>query len=76
MEDLSRYNQNFSHELTEVNDRINVHLNILFLELQDIYTAMYIFRTVDSEWNKKVQKKNHQTTRQLEPFFMKLSYTE
>ena len=57
MEDLSRYNQNFSHELMEENDRINAHLSILFHELQDIYTAIYVFRTVDSEWDKKVQKK-------------------
>lgn len=48
MEALSRYNQNFSHELTEERNRISGHLNLLFLELQDIYTAIYIFRTVDS----------------------------
>ena len=66
MEDLSRYNQNFSHELTEEKNRISAHLNLLFLELQDIYTAIYIFRTVDSEWDKRVQEKevpNHSTVR-------------
>lgn len=57
MEDFSQYNQNFSHELTGENDRMAVHLSTLFLELQDIYTAMYIFRTVDSEWDKRVQEK-------------------
>ena len=57
MENFSQYNQNFSHELTGENDQMNVHLNILFLELQDIYTATYIFRTVDSEWDKRVREK-------------------
>lgn len=57
MEELSRYDQNFSHELTEERNRISGHLNLLFLELQDIYTAIYIFRTVDSEWDRKVQEK-------------------
>lgn len=58
MEDFSEYNQNFSLELTGKDDEINLHLNTLFLELQDIYTATYIFRTVDTEWDKKVQEKD------------------
>lgn len=57
MIDFSQYNQNFSQELTGENDRMNVHLNTLFLELQDIYTAIYIFRTVDSEWDRRVQER-------------------
>ena len=57
MEDFSQYNQKFSHELIGGNDQINVHLSTLFLELRDIYTATYIFRTVDSEWDKRVQGK-------------------
>lgn len=58
MEDFSEYNQNFSLELTGKDDEINLHLSTLFLELQDIYTATYIFRTVDTEWDKKVQEKD------------------
>lgn len=58
MEDFSEYNQNFSLELIGKDDEINLHLNTLFLELQDIYTATYIFRTVDTEWDKKVQEKD------------------
>ena len=58
MEDFSEYNQNFSLELTGKDDEINLHLSTLFLELQDIYTAAYIFRTVDTEWDKKVQEKD------------------
>lgn len=58
MEDFSEYNQNFSLELTGKDNEINLHLSTLFLELQDIYTATYIFRTVDTEWDKKVQEKD------------------
>lgn len=68
MDDFSQYNQNFSHELADENDRINLHLNTLFLELQDIYTATYIFRTVDSEWGERVQAKdvpNYSTVRTI-----------
>lgn len=57
MENYSQYNQNFSDELVCENDRMNVHLNTLFLELQDIYTAAYIFRVTDSEWDKRVREK-------------------
>jgi len=51
-------NPNFSHELANEADRMDVHLNTLFLELQDIYTATYIFSTVDSEWDRRVQEKD------------------
>lgn len=57
MENFSDYNQNFSDEFTgkigKV-DKINLHLNLLFLELQDLYTATYMFKTVDTEWKKRV----------------------
>ena len=68
MEDFSQYNQNFSHELADENDRVNLHLNTLFLELQDIYATTYIFRTVDSEWDRRVQEKevpNYSTVRTI-----------
>lgn len=58
MEDFSQYNQNFDHKLTGENDWMNVHISTLFFELQDIYIAIYIFKTVDNEWNKRVQEKD------------------
>lgn len=57
MEDFSQYNQDFNNEFTCGTDWMDLHLNTLFLELQDIYTATYIFRVVDSEWDKRVQEK-------------------
>ncbi len=68
MEDFPVYNQNFNNELTNENDFISVHLNTLFFELQDIYTAIFIFRVVDSEWDKKVREKdvpNYSTVRTI-----------
>ena len=56
MEDFLQYNQNFIVELSGENDWINIHLSTLFLELQDIYTSIYIFTTVDCEWDKRVQE--------------------
>lgn len=57
MEGFWEYNEDFSCELTGENDRLNLHLSTLFLELQDVYTAIYIFRVVDDEWNRKVSEK-------------------
>lgn len=66
MEDFSKYNQIFNDELTDEIDWMNIHLNTLFLELKDIYTATYIFKVVDSEWDKRVREKevpNYSTVR-------------
>lgn len=57
MEDFSQYAEDFSLRLTGENDEINLHLSTLFLELQEIYTATYIFRVIDAEWDKRVYQK-------------------
>lgn len=57
MENFSQYSEDFSINLTGVNDDINLHLSTLFLELQDIFTSTYIFRAVDDEWDKRVCEK-------------------
>lgn len=58
MEEFSQYNESYFCELTGKNDWMNLHLNTLFLELQDIYTAIYIFKVVDTEWDKRVNEKD------------------
>lgn len=68
MEDFSQYAEDFSLRLTGENDEINLHLSALFLELQDIYVATYIFRVVDEEWDKRVYQKdvpNYSTVRAI-----------
>ncbi len=39
-------------------DDMDLHVSTLFLELQDIYTATYIFKVVDSEWDRKVNERD------------------
>lgn len=55
--DFAHYNLNFDHEMADDNEWLNVHINLLFNELKDIQIALYIFNTVDEEWNKRVQEK-------------------
>lgn len=55
--DFVHYNSNFKHEMTDNNEWLNVHINLLFNELKDIQIAIYIFNTVDKEWDKRVQEK-------------------
>lgn len=53
-----QYNQNFDHEFTDKHEWSNVHINLLFNELKDIWIAVHIFNTVDKEWDKRVQEKD------------------
>ncbi len=55
--DFAHYNPNFDHEMTNKNERLNIHISLLFNELKDIQIAIYIFNTVDEEWDKRVQEK-------------------
>lgn len=55
--DFIHYNPNFDHEMTDNNEWLKVYINLLFNELKDIQTAIYIFNTVDKEWDKRVQEK-------------------
>lgn len=55
--DFAHYNPNFDHEMIDNNEWLNVHINLLFNELKDIQIAIYIFNTVDEEWDRRVQEK-------------------
>lgn len=55
--DFAQDNPNFDHEMADNNEWLNVHISLLFNELKDIQIAIYIFNTVDEEWNKRVQEK-------------------
>lgn len=50
-------NPNFDYEMADNNEWLNVHINLLFNELKDVQIAIYIFNTVDKEWDKRVQEK-------------------
>lgn len=51
------YNSNFNHKMTDNNERLNAHINLLFNELKDIKIAIYFFNTVDKEWDRRIQEK-------------------
>ena len=56
--DFVQYNQNFDHEFADKHEWLDVHINLLFNELKDIWIAVHIFNTVDKEWDKRVQEKD------------------
>lgn len=56
--DFAQYNQNFGHEFADKHEWLDVHINLLFNELKDIWIAVHIFNTVDKEWDKRVQEKD------------------
>lgn len=51
-------NLNYNSEFASNNEWLDVHINLLFNELRDIRTAIYIFNIVDKEWNKRVDDKD------------------
>ena len=53
--DISQYIQNFDYELESTNDWLNAHINIMFIEIHEIINTVYIFKTVQNEWNKRVE---------------------
>lgn len=55
---FERDNPNYDYEFVSNNEWLDVHINLLFNELRDIQTAIYIFNIVDKEWNKRVYAKD------------------
>ena len=55
---FERDNPNYDYEFASNNEWLDVHINLLFNELRDIQTAIYIFNIVDKEWNKRVHDKD------------------
>jgi len=53
-EHILQLNKNFDSEIPDVMTWLDIHINTLLLELQQIHTAVYIFKTVDEEWNRLV----------------------
>jgi len=40
----------------ESGERLNLHINMMYLEMHDIKKAMFIFRTVQKEWNRRYEE--------------------
>ncbi|MEG1448490.1 MAG: hypothetical protein RR048_04855 [Oscillospiraceae bacterium] len=64
--DISLFIQNFDDEVENKVDWLNVHINLLFIEINQIQDTIYIFETVESEWNRRFdagEKINYSTIR-------------
>lgn len=53
--DISQYNPNYSHEFSDTLDKLNLHINLIYNELKDIYTAIYIFEIIQKQWEYRGQ---------------------
>ena len=51
--EAARLIENYDHEFTREVDWFSVHIYLLFTELCDIQNAMYIFETIENEWNRR-----------------------
>lgn len=55
--DISSFIQSFDDEVDNKVDWLNVHINLLFIEINQIQDAIYIFETVENEWNRRSEAK-------------------
>lgn len=49
--------KNFDEEVENKLDWINIHINMMFNELCEVQNTISIFRTVEKEWNRRVENK-------------------
>lgn len=52
---IGDYNTNFDHEVTTEEERLQMHLDMLYLEMRDICAAARIFRIAEREWTRRVE---------------------
>lgn len=50
---ISSFIQNFDDEVSSKIDWLNLHINLLFIEMNQIEDAIYIFETVEGEWKRR-----------------------
>ena len=50
--DISQLIQNSNHVYNKI-DKINIHINLMFNEIHEIKNAVYIFQTIEIEWNRR-----------------------
>lgn len=54
-EDITSYIKNFDNEVENKSDWLNIHINLMFNELCDVQNTIIIFKTVEQEWNRRVE---------------------
>lgn len=53
--EISQLIQNFDNEIDSKIDWLDIHINFMFNEVQEIKDTIYIFKTVETEWNRKFE---------------------
>ncbi len=53
--DLSQLIQNFDNDVNSKEDWLNLHINLMFNEIHEIKNTIYIFETVEKEWNRRFE---------------------
>lgn len=51
--DISQLIQNFDNDVDNKRDWLNIHISLMFNELCEINQTIFIFDTVQTEWNKR-----------------------
>lgn len=55
---FSEYNENFDHEVHCSTDWLNIHINMIYNELKEVRSAVYIFKIVNDEWSRRVEDRS------------------
>ncbi len=52
---ISQFIQNFDYELESKAEWLDVHINLMFNEINEIQNAIYIFEVADNEWDRRLK---------------------
>ena len=52
---ISHLIQNYDNEVDSKVDWLNLHINLMFNEIHQIQNTIYIFETVEKEWNRRFE---------------------
>lgn len=66
--EISQLIQNFDDEVDSKIEWLDVHINLMFNEINEIQNTIYIFEVVDNEWNRRVnngEKVNYSAIRTI-----------
>lgn len=53
--DISQLIQNYYNEVDSKVDWLNLHINLMYNEIHQIWNTIYIFETVEKEWNRRIE---------------------
>lgn len=53
--DISQLIQNYDNEFDSNVDWLNYHISLMFNEIHEIQNTIYIFQTIENEWNRRFE---------------------